>query len=107
MAGRLVGCSAHDLRKIELLPEQRGRTPRPVRMTGLKLQERTTIEAVARRFSATWEKRSDPPGAYIMVAGKPNAFDRPTLPRPRTGQGNGGKPGLRLDKGPKKFIERL
>ena len=30
-------------------------------MTGLKLQERTTIEAVARRFSATWEKRSDPP----------------------------------------------
>jgi len=39
-------------------------------MRDLKKQERTAIEAVARRFSATWEKGSDPPDAYIMVAGK-------------------------------------
>jgi hypothetical protein len=30
-------------------------------MRDLKKQERTAIEAVARRFSATWEKGSDPP----------------------------------------------
>ena len=33
-------------------------------MRDLKKQERTAIEAVARRFSATWEKGSDPPDAY-------------------------------------------
>ena len=37
-------------------------------MRDLKKQERTAIEAVARRFSATREKGSDHP--YIMVAGK-------------------------------------
>ncbi|HEV8483859.1 MAG TPA: hypothetical protein VGV87_09955 [Blastocatellia bacterium] len=36
------------------------------RARDLKQQERTAIEAVARRFSATWEKRSDPTDAYIM-----------------------------------------
>ena len=44
-------------------------------MRDLKKQERTAIEAVARRFSATWEKGSDPPNAYIMVAGKRVAVD--------------------------------
>ena len=39
-------------------------------MSDLKKQERTAIEAFARRFSATWEKGTDPPDAYIMVAGK-------------------------------------
>jgi hypothetical protein len=76
-------------------------------MTGLKLQERTAIEAVARRFSATWEKRSDPPGAYIMVAGKRIAVDVATLQRRGTGQGIAAKPGLRLDKVATRLIERL
>ena len=44
-------------------------------MRDLKKQERTAIEAVARRFSGTWEKGSDPPDAYIMVAGKRVAVD--------------------------------
>jgi hypothetical protein len=30
-------------------------------MSDLKKQERIAIEAVARRYSATWEKGSDPP----------------------------------------------
>jgi hypothetical protein len=48
-------------------------------MRDLKKQERTAIEAVARRFSATWERGSDPPDAYIMVAGKRVAVDITTL----------------------------
>ena len=39
-------------------------------MRDLTKQERAAIEAVARRFSATWEQGSDPPDACIRVAGK-------------------------------------
>jgi len=75
-------------------------------MRDLNKQERTAIEAVARRFSATWEKGSDPPDAYIMVAGKRVAVDITTLKR-RTGQGNAAKPRLRFDKVATRLIERL
>ena len=67
-------------------------------MRDLKKQERTAIEAVARRFSATWEKGSDPPDAYIMVAGKRVAVDITTLKRRGTDQGNAAKPRLKFDK---------
>ena len=50
-------------------------------MRDLKKQERAAIEAVVRRFSATWEKGDDPPDAYIMVAGKRVAVDITTLKR--------------------------
>jgi hypothetical protein len=50
-------------------------------MSDLKKQERTAIEAVARRFSATWEKGGDPPDAA--------------------------KPRLRFDKVATRLIERL
>jgi hypothetical protein len=76
------------------------------RMRDLKKQERTAIEAVARRFSATWEKGSDPPDAYIMVAGKRVAVDITTLKRRGTGQGNAAKPRLRFDKVATRLIER-
>jgi hypothetical protein len=76
-------------------------------MRDLKKQERTAIEAVARRFSATWEKGSDPPDAYIMVAGKRVAVDITTLKRRSTGQGNAAKPRLRFDKVATRLIERL
>jgi hypothetical protein len=76
-------------------------------MRDLKKQERTAIEAVARRFSATWEKGSDPPDAYIMVAGKRVAVDITTLKRRGTGQGNAAKPRLRFDKVATRLIERL
>ena len=67
-------------------------------MRDLKKQERTAIEAVARRFSATWDKGSDPPDAYLVVAGKRFAVDITTLKRRGTGQGNAAKPRLRFDK---------
>jgi hypothetical protein len=76
-------------------------------MRDLKKQERTAIEAVARRFSATWEKGSDPPGAYVMVAGKRVAVEIATLKRRGTGQGNAAKPRLRFDKVVTRLTERL
>jgi hypothetical protein len=76
-------------------------------MRDLKKQERTAIEAVARRFSATWEKGNDPPDAYIMVAGKRVAVDITTLKRRGTGQGNAAKLRLRFDKVTTRLIERL
>ena len=75
-------------------------------MRDLNRQERAAIEAVARRFSATWEKGSDPPDAYIMVAGKRVAVDITTLKRRGTGQGYA-KPHLRFDKVATRLIERL
>jgi hypothetical protein len=76
-------------------------------MRDLKKQERTAIEAVARQFSATWDKGSDPPDAYIMVAGKRVAVDITTLKRRGTGQGNAAEPRLRFDKVATGLIERL
>ena len=72
-------------------------------MRDLKKQERTAIEAVARRFSATW----DPLDSYIMVAGKRVAVDITTLERRGTGQGNAAKPRLRFDKVATRLLERL
>ncbi len=76
-------------------------------MRDLNKQERTAIEAVARRFSATWEKGNDPPDAYIMVAGKRVAVDITTLKGHGTGQGNVPTPRLRFDKVATRLIERL
>jgi hypothetical protein len=76
-------------------------------MRDLKKQERIAIEAVARRFRATWEKGSDPPDAFVIVARKRVAVDIVTLKRRGTGQGNAAKPRLRFDKVATKLIERL
>jgi hypothetical protein len=58
-------------------------------------------------FSATWEKGSDPPDAYITVAGKRVAVDITTLKRRGTGLGNAAKPRLRFDRVATRLIERL
>ena len=76
-------------------------------MRDLKKQERSAIEAVARRFSATWKKGSAPRGAYIIVAGKRVAIDIAILNRRGTGQGDATKPRLRFDKVATRLIERL
>jgi hypothetical protein len=76
-------------------------------MRNFKKQERAAIEAVARRFSATWEEGSDPSDAYIMYAGKRIAVDITTLKRRGTGQSNAAKPHLRFDKVATRLIERL
>lgn len=77
------------------------------RMSDVKEQGRTAVEAVARRFSAKWEKGSDPSNAYITVAGKRIAVDITTLKPRASGQGNAAKPGLRFDKVATRLIERL
>jgi hypothetical protein len=76
-------------------------------MRDLNKQERTAIETVARRFSATWEKGSDPPDAYIIVAGKRVAIDITTLKWRGTLKVNAAKPRLRFDKVATRLIERL
>jgi hypothetical protein len=76
-------------------------------MGDLKKQERSAIEAVAKRFSATWEKGGDPPDAYLVVAGKRVAVDVATLKRRGAGHGNAAKPRLRFDRVATRLIERL
>ena len=76
-------------------------------MSDLKKREQAAIEAVARRFSATWGKGSDPPDAYIMAKGKRVAVDITTLKGCGTGRGNAAKPRLRFDKVAARLIERL
>jgi hypothetical protein len=76
-------------------------------MGDLKKQERAAIEAVARRFSATWEESSDSAGASIMVAGKRVAVDITILKRRGAGQGNAARPRLRFDKVATRLVERL
>ena len=74
-------------------------------MGHLKKQQRTAIEAVARRFVATWEKGSASHDAYLVVAGKRVAVDITTFKR--RGQGNTAKPRLRFDKVATRLMERL
>jgi hypothetical protein len=76
-------------------------------MRHLKKQERTAIEAVARQFSATWEKGTDPPDAYLTVARKRVAVEITTLKRRGTGHGNAANPRLRFDKVATRLMERL
>ena len=76
-------------------------------MSDVNKQWRTAIEAVARRFSARWEKGSDPSNAYIMVARKRVAVAITTLKRRGSGQGNATSPRLRFDKVATRLIERL
>ena len=71
----------------------------------MKKRERAVIDAVARRFSATWEEGNHPPDAHIVVAGKRVAVDITTLKR--SGPGNAAKPRLRFDKVATRLIERL
>jgi hypothetical protein len=76
-------------------------------MSDLKKEERAALDAVARRFSATWEQHSDPPDADLMVAGKRVAVEIRTLKRRGAGQGHAAKPRLRFDKVATRLLARL
>jgi hypothetical protein len=76
-------------------------------MRELKKQERAAIEAVARQFSATWEKGSDSLDAYLVVAGKRVAVDVIALKQRGTDETRTAKPGLRFDKVVTRLTERL
>ena len=76
-------------------------------MRELNKQERTAIETVTKRFSATRKKGGDPPDADIIVAGRRIAVDIAILKWLGIDQGNVAKPRLRFDKVATKLIERL
>src|SRR5262249_26632891 len=76
-------------------------------MGDLNKLERTAVEAVARRFSATWETGSDPPDAYVTVGGERVGVDVRTLGRRGTRGANTGKPRLRFDKVARRVIDGL
>jgi hypothetical protein len=76
-------------------------------MRDLNKRERAAIETVAKRFSATWEKGSDPRDVYILVAGKRVAVEIATLKWRRTLAVNAAKPRLRFDKVATRLIEVL
>jgi hypothetical protein len=78
------------------------------RMKDLNNLGRSAMEAVAQRFSATWETGSDPADARITVAGKRVAVDIATLkPRRATSQRAASKLRLRFDKVATRLIEGL
>src|SRR5262249_52268503 len=64
-------------------------------------------EAVARRFSATWEGGNELHDAYLTVAGRRIAVDIATLARRGTGQGSSARLRLRFDKVATRLIQRL
>jgi hypothetical protein len=71
------------------------------------VHERAALDAVAKRFSATWEQGSHPSDACLMVAGKRVAVEIRTLKRSGGGRGHAAKPRLRFDKVATRLIERL
>lgn len=76
-------------------------------MRNLNERERIAIEAVARRFSATWEKDGDHSGAAIMAGGKRVAIRIATLKLRGIGQSKDAKLRLRFDKVATTVVERL
>ena len=77
------------------------------RMGGLRKHERTALEAVARHFSATWEKGEDPPDAYLTIAGKRIAVEVTTTKLRIAERGGLTKPRLRFDRVALGFVRRL
>lgn len=75
-------------------------------MRDLNQQERIAIEAVASRFSATWEKGTDSSDAHITITGKQVAVDITTLERRGASQRNT-KLCLRFDKVATRLMDRL
>jgi hypothetical protein len=68
-------------------------------MGELRHQEQAAIEAVARHFSATWEKvGGDSPAAYVTVAGKQIAIEVTAIRQRIAEQDRSYKPRLRFDK---------
>jgi hypothetical protein len=76
-------------------------------MSELRKQERAAIEAVARDFSATWERGEGPPDAYLTIAGKCIAVEVATIKQPIAGLGGLTKPRLRFDRVALGLVRRL
>lgn len=78
------------------------------RMNELRKPEQAAIEAVARHFSATWEKGSeDPSDAFVTIAGKPIAVEATVIKQKFAERSGLTKPRLRFDRVALGFIARL
>ena len=76
-------------------------------MRDLEKHERAALEAVGKRFSATWEQGSGPPDAYLTFAGKRVAVEIRSFKRRGAGRSNATRPRLRFDKVATRLLERL
>jgi hypothetical protein len=76
-------------------------------MSGLRKHERAALEAVARHFSATWEKGEGPPDAYLTIARKRVAVEVTTIKQRIADPGGRTTPRLRFDRVALGLVRRL
>src|SRR3954469_21407694 len=76
-------------------------------MSGLGKRARAALEAVARHFSATWEKGEAPPDAYLTIARKRIAVEVTTTKQRIADRGGLTKPRLRFDRVALRLVRRL
>lgn len=77
-------------------------------MSALREPEQAAVEAVARRFSATWETSDgDSPDAYLTIAGRRIAVEVTAIEPTISERGDLAKPRLRFDKVALRLVERL
>ena len=76
-------------------------------MSGLRKHERAALEAVARHFSATWEKGEGPPDAYLTIARKRVAVEVTTIKQRIADRGGLTTPRLRFDRVALGLVRRL
>ena len=76
-------------------------------MSGLGQRERAVLAAVARHFSATWEKGDAPSGGYLKIAGKRIAVEVRITKQRIAERGGLTKPRLRFDRVALGFVRRL
>ncbi|MDQ2859314.1 MAG: hypothetical protein M3T55_01005 [Pseudomonadota bacterium] len=77
-------------------------------MSQLSKEERAAIEAVAKRFFATWEKgNGDSPDAYLTIAGERIAVEVTAIGEGTAARGALTKPRLRLDRVAVGLVGRL
>ena len=86
---------------------QRGVLHGGARMSGLRKHERAALEAVARHFSATWEKGEGPPDAYLTIARKRVAVEVTTIKQRIADRGGLTTPRLRFDRVALGLVRRL
>src|SRR5262245_3946466 len=78
-----------------------------VAMTKLTKQEQLAIEAVAKHFSATWEKGEDPPDAYVTIAKRRIAVEITTIMQRIVDRDGITKPRLRYDRVALRFVRDM
>jgi hypothetical protein len=97
-----------EIRSTQAWPPPLGSVPHGnARMSGLGQRERDVLAAVARHFSATWEKGDGPAGGYLTIAGKRIAVEVRITKQRIAERGGLTKPRLRFDRVALGFVRRL